>query len=296
VVEQSAVNRLVVGSSPTWGVIYSKNKLMTNNLDKLKIGNKSFNSRLMLGTGKYRTTQSAIASIEDSNCDIVTVAIRRLPVNLKNDNINFLNKLDWNKLWLLPNTAGSQTAEEAIRMAFLGHELACQVGQEDNFFVKLEVISDPKYLLPDPIGTLKAAEFLIRKGFTVLPYINADPMLALHLEDLGCATVMPLASPIGSGQGLNNLANIKIIIENASVPVIIDAGIGTPSEATQAMELGADGVLLNTAVAQSKNPSQMASAMRLGVQAGRLAYLAGRMEKKYYADASSPLEQISKLI
>jgi thiazole synthase len=174
-------------------------------------------------------------------------------------------------------------------MAFLGHELACQLGQEDNFFVKLEVISDPKYLLPDPLGTLKAAEFLVKKGFTVLPYINADPMLALHLEDLGCATVMPLGSPIGSGQGINNLTNIKIIIENSNVPVIVDAGIGTPSEATLAMELGADGVLLNTAVAQSKNPAQMASAMKLGVKAGRLAYLAGRMDKKNYATASSPL-------
>jgi thiazole synthase len=249
---------------------------MKQNLDKLKIGNKVFNSRLMLGTGKYKTPTDAIESIESSECEIVTVAIRRLPTDLKNDNTNFLNRLDWEKLWLLPNTAGSQTAEEAIRMAFL-------------------VISDPKYLLPDPIGTLKAAEFLIKKGFTVLPYINADPMLALHLEDLGCATVMPLGSPIGSGQGLNNLRNIQIIIENANIPVIVDAGIGTPSEATNAMELGADGVLLNTAVAQSKNPAQMASAMKLGVQAGRLAYLAGRMEKKYYASASSPLEQISKL-
>jgi thiazole synthase len=269
---------------------------MKENLDKLKIGNKFFNSRLMLGTGKYKTTNDAIDSIESSKCEILTVAIRRLPTNLKNDNISFLNKLNWEKLWLLPNTAGSQTAEEAIRMAFLGHELACQIGQEDNFFVKLEVISDPKYLLPDPIGTLKAAEFLIKKGFTVLPYINADPMLALHLEDLGCATVMPLGSPIGSGQGLNNLGNIKIIIENANIPVIVDAGIGTPSEATQAMEIGADGVLLNTAVAQSKNPAQMATAMQLGVKSGRLAYLAGRMEKKYYASASSPLEQISKLL
>jgi thiazole synthase len=248
----------------------------------------------MLGTGKYKTTNDALTSIETSDCDIVTVAIRRLPTNLKNDTSSFLNDLDWEKLWLLPNTAGSQTAEEAIRMAFLGHELACQIGQPDNFFVKLEVISDPKYLLPDPIGTLKAAEFLVKKGFTVLPYINADPMLALHLEDLGCATVMPLGSPIGSGQGLNNLANIKIIIENSSIPVIVDAGIGTPSEATAAMELGADGILLNTAVAQSKNPGQMAKAMNLGVKAGRLAYLAGRMEKKYYADASSPLQQISK--
>jgi thiazole synthase len=269
---------------------------MKENFDKLKIGNKFFNSRLMLGTGKYKTTADAVNSIENSECEIVTVAIRRLPMNLKNDNISFLNNLNWKKLWLLPNTAGSQTAEEAIRMAFLGHELACQIGQEDNFFVKLEVISDPKYLLPDPIGTLKAAEFLVKKGFTVLPYINADPMLALHLEDLGCATVMPLGSPIGSGQGINNLTNIKIIIENANVPVIIDAGIGTSSEATIAMEIGADGVLLNTAVAQSKNPSQMAYAMNLAVKAGRLTYLAGRMEKKSYASSSSPLYQISKLL
>ncbi len=268
---------------------------MNKNFDNLQIGDKFFNSRLMLGTGKYKTAEDAITSIDSSECEIVTVAIRRLPTNLKNDTTSFLNNLDWNKLWLLPNTAGSQTAEEAIRMAFLGHELACQIGQEDNFFVKLEVISDPKYLLPDPIGTLKAAEFLVKKGFTVLPYINADPMLALHLEDLGCATVMPLASPIGSGQGLNNLSNIKIIIENANIPVIIDAGIGTPSEAAASMEVGADGILLNTAVAQSKNPAQMAYAMNLGVKSGRLAYLAGRMEKKYYANASSPLNYISKL-
>lgn len=268
---------------------------MKEQVDKLKIGNKLFNSRLMLGTGKYRTITDAVTSIQNSECEIVTVAIRRLPTDFKNDSTNFLNKLDWNKHWLLPNTAGSQTAEEAIRMAFLGHELACQIGQESNFFVKLEVISDPKYLLPDPIGTLKAAEFLIKKGFTVLPYINADPMLALHLEDLGCATVMPLGSPIGSGQGLKNLSNIEIIIENANIPVIVDAGIGTSSEANQAMEIGADGVLLNTAVAQSKNPGQMALAMKLGVQAGRLAYLSGRMEKKYYASASSPMTQISKL-
>ena len=293
-VEQSAVNRLVVGSSPTWGVFTIKQK-MSNKLDTLKIGDKFFNSRLMLGTGKYKTMNDAIDSIANSECEIVTVAIRRLPVNLENDNDSFLNFLDWNKLWLLPNTAGSQTAEEAIRMAFLGHELACQIGQEDNFFVKLEVISDPKYLLPDPIGTLKAAEFLVKKGFTVLPYINADPMLALHLEDLGCATVMPLGSPIGSGQGINNLSNIKIIIENSSIPVIIDAGIGNPSEAAKAMELGADGVLLNTAVSQSKQPKRMAKAMNLAVQSGRLAYLAGPMQKKQYAYASSPINKISQI-
>ena len=294
-VERSTVNRLVVGSSPTWGVVKTK-EYMENNSDKLIIGDKSFTSRLMLGTGKYKTTKDGIDSINSSGCEIVTVAIRRLPTNLKHDTTNFLNQLDWNKHWLLPNTAGSQTADEAIRMAFLGHELACRIGQEDNFFVKLEVISDPKYLLPDPIGTLKAAEFLIKKGFTVLPYINADPMLALHLEDLGCATVMPLGSPIGSGQGLTNLTNIQIIVENAQIPVIVDAGIGTTSEATMAMELGVDGVLLNTAVAQAKNPAQMAEAMNLGVKAGRLTYLAGRMEKKYYANASSPLNDISTLL
>ena len=293
-VEQSAVNRLVVGSSPTWGD-FSLEKRMKRNVDQLRIGEKTFNSRLMLGTGKYRTMKEAVNSIEESKCEMVTVAIRRLPTDLRNDTTTFLNQLNWKKLWLLPNTAGSQTAEEAIRMAFLGHELACEIGQEENFFVKLEVISDPKYLLPDPIGTLKAAEFLIKKGFTVLPYINADPMLALHLEDLGCATVMPLGSPIRSGQGLSTLNNLQIIIENAKIPVIIDAGIGTPSEAAQAIELGADGVLLNTAVSQAKNPAQMAHAMQLSVEAGRLGYLAGRMNKKYYANASSPLEQISKL-
>lgn len=267
---------------------------MENTLDPLKIGEKSFLSRLMLGTGKYKTSEDALKSIKVSECEIVTVAIRRLPTDINSDNISFLKYLDWKKLWLLPNTAGSQTAEDAIRMAFLGHELACQLGQPDNFFVKLEVISDPKYLLPDPIGTLKAAEFLVKKGFTVLPYINADPMLALHLEDLGCATVMPLASPIGSGQGLMNLSNLQIIIENAKIPVIIDAGIGAPSEATRAMELGADGILLNTAIAQAKNPPQMAFAMNLGVKSGRLGYLAGRMQKKYYANPSSPITQISQ--
>ena len=293
-VEQSAVNRLVVGSSPTWGV-FTKQRKMIKESDILKIGDKTFTSRLMVGTGKYKTAKDAIQSIEKSQCEMVTVAIRRLPLKLKKDTTSFLNSLDWRNLWLLPNTAGSQTAEEAIRIAFLGHELACRLGQENNFFVKLEVISDPKYLLPDPLGTLKAAEFLIKKGFTVLPYINADPILALHLEDLGCATVMPLGSPIGSGQGLKNLSNIQIIIENSNIPVIVDAGIGTASDATQAMELGADGVLLNTAIAQSKNPQQMATAMNLSVKAGRLAYLAGRMEKKQYASPSSPSNFITKI-
>ena len=267
---------------------------MINTSEKLKIGEKSFTSRLMLGTGKYKTINAAIQSIKRSESEVITVAIRRLPINLKDDTNSFLNFLDWKKLWLLPNTAGSQTAEDAIRIAFLGHELACRLGQEDNFFVKLEVISDPKYLLPDPIGTLKAAEFLVKKGFTVLPYINADPILALHLEDVGCATVMPLASPIGSGQGLTNITNLKIIIENSNIPVIIDAGIGSPSDANKAMELGADAVLLNTAISQANDPEQMAFAMNLAVQSGRLGYLAGRMRKKQYAIPSSPLTNISK--
>jgi len=267
---------------------------MIEDSNRLKIGKKFFKSRLMLGTGKYKSGDDAIQSIEASECEIITVAVRRLPTNLQDDNATFLSQLNWNKLWLLPNTAGSQTAEEAIRLAFLGHELACQIGQDDNFFIKLEVISDPKYLLPDPVGTLKAAKFLVKNGFTVLPYINADPILALHLEDIGCATVMPLGAPIGSGQGLNNLANISIIIENAAIPVIVDAGIGTPSEAAQALEMGAAGVLLNTAVAQAENSVQMAKAMNLGVQAGRLAYLSGRMIKKNYANASSPLSSISR--
>ena len=268
---------------------------MKSILDKLIIGNKEFNSRLILGTGKYKTIETTINSILFSKCEMVTVAVRRLPTNLNFDNVNFLTSLNWKDLWLLPNTAGSQTAEEAIRMAFLGHELACQLGQENNFFVKLEVISDPKYLLPDPIGTLKAAEFLVKKGFTVLPYINADPILALHLEDLGCATIMPLASPIGSGQGLKNLTNIQIIIENSNIPVIIDAGIRTPSDASLSMELGADAILLNTAVAQSKIPEKMAYAMKLAVESGRLGYLSGLMKKKQYATPTSPSDQISKL-
>ena len=270
--------------------------MINNNSNRLQIGSKYFNSRLMLGTGKYRDTIQAIESIKSSECEIVTVAVRRLPTNLDNDNTIFLKSLNWKKLWLLPNTAGSQTAEDAIRMAFLGHELAVQLGQTDNFFVKLEVISDPKYLLPDPIGTLKAAQFLVKNGFTVLPYINADPMLALHLEDIGCATIMPLGSPIGSGQGLNNLANIQIIIENANIPVVVDAGIGTPSQATQAMEIGSDAVLLNTAVAQSMDPKKMAMSMKLAVQSGRLAYLSGCMKRKKYAESSSPKSNISNFI
>ncbi|MDY7015461.1 MAG: thiazole synthase, partial [Cyanobacteriota bacterium] len=186
------------------------------------------------------------------------------------------------------NTAGCQTAEDAVRVARLGREMAKLLGQEDNNFVKLEVIPDPKYLLPDPIGTLEAAQQLIREGFAVLPYINADPLLAKRLEEAGCATVMPLGSPIGSGQGLKNAANIQIIVEEARVPVVVDAGIGTPSEAAQAMEIGADALLINSAIALAQNPVAMAKAMGLAAEAGRLAYLAGRIPVKTYASASSP--------
>ena len=254
----------------------------------LTIAGRTFQSRLMTGTGKYRTLEEMQQSITASGCQIVTVAVRRVQTNAPGHE-GLAEALDWTKLWMLPNTAGCQTADEAIRVARLGREMAKLLGQEDNNFVKLEVIPDLKYLLPDPIGTLSAAEQLVKEGFAVLPYINADPILAKRLEDVGCATVMPLASPIGSGQGLKNAANIQIIIENAGVPVVVDAGIGTPSEAAQAMELGADALLINSAIAGAKNPAAMARAMSLATVAGRLAYLAGRIPVKAYATASSPL-------
>lgn len=261
----------------------------------LVIGNKTFNSRLMIGTGKYETIEKATQSISNSAAEIVTVAVRRLNLKTIKQNNNLINNIDWTKHWLLPNTAGAKTAEEAIKLAFLGREFANQLGQVENQFLKLEVISDSKYLLPDPLGTVKAAEYLVKKGFTVLPYINADPMLAKHLEDIGCATVMPLGSPIGSGQGIKNLNNIQIIIENSTVPVIIDAGIGKPSEAALAMELGADAVLINTAIAQSNNPPLMAKAMSQAVIAGRNAYLAGKVNPTKFARSSSPVSGLNFL-
>nr|QUE28883.1 ThiG [Porphyropsis coccinea] len=268
-----------------------------SNLTKLTefiIGNKSFNSRLMLGTGKYKNVEEAKKSIEASKCEIVTVAVRRAQNHKLKGNSNIIDALNWNNLWMLPNTAGCETAEEAIRIAKIGREIAHYLGQEDNNFVKLEVIPDSKYLLPDPIGTLKAAEYLLQKGFTVLPYINADVILAKQLEELGCATVMPLGSPIGSGQGLQNLFNIQMIIDSVKIPVIIDAGIGTASEACQAMEIGADGILMNTAIAKAKNSQKMAKAMKDGTKSGRDAFLAGRMLNKNKANESSPLINISK--
>lgn len=256
--------------------------------DDLIIAGRKFHSRLMTGTGKYRNFDEMRQSIAASGCEIVTVAVRRVQTNAPGHE-GLAEAIDWSKIWMLPNTAGCQTAEDAIRVARLGREMAKLLGQEDNNFVKLEVIPDTKYLLPDPIGTLEAAEQLVKEGFAVLPYINADPLLAKRLEEVGCATVMPLGSPIGSGQGIRNTANIQIIIENAKIPVVVDAGIGTPSEAAQAMEMGADALLINTAIAQATNPAAMAQAMNLATVAGRLAYQAGRIPVKSYASASSPM-------
>ena len=227
-------------------------KLTTETLEEpLIIAGKKFTSRLMTGTGKYSTIETMQQSIEASGCEILTVAVRRVQTKAPGHE-GLAEAIDWQKIWMLPNTAGCQTAEDAVRVARLGREMAKLLGQEDNNFVKLEVIPDPKYLLPDPIGTLQAAEKLIKEGFAVLPYINADPLLAKRLEEVGCVTVMPLGSPIGSGQGIQNAANISIIIDNSTVPVVVDAGIGTPSEATQAMEIGADALLINSAIAKAK--------------------------------------------
>jgi thiazole synthase len=254
----------------------------------LIIAGKTFRSRLMTGTGKYPNLTEMQQCILSSGCEIVTVAVRRVQTQAPGHE-GLAEAIDWSKIWMLPNTAGCQTAEDAVRVARLGREMAKLLGQEDNNFVKLEVIPDTKYLLPDPIGTLQAAEQLVKEGFAVLPYINADPLLAKRLEEIGCATVMPLGSPIGSGQGIKNAANIQIIIDNSKIPVVVDAGIGAPSEATQAMEMGADALLINSAIALAQYPVGMAKAMGQATEAGRLAYLAGRIPVKDYAVASSPL-------
>ena len=255
---------------------------------QLTIAGRTFNSRLMTGTGKYPSMETMQQSVAASGCEIITVAVRRVQTKAPGHE-GLAEAIDWHKIWMLPNTAGCKTAEEAVRVARLGREMAKLLGQEDNNFIKLEVIPDAKYLLPDPIGTLQAAEQLIKEGFAVLPYINADPLLAKRLEEAGCATVMPLGSPIGSGQGIKNAANIAIIIEEAKVPVVVDAGIGTPSEAALAMEMGADALLVNSAIALAHNPVAMGRAMGLAAVAGRLAYLSGRIPIKQYASASSPL-------
>ncbi|MGK7877249.1 MAG: glycine oxidase ThiO [Xenococcaceae cyanobacterium] len=256
--------------------------------DKLTIAGRTFQSRLMTGTGKYSSIEQMQQSIAASGSQIVTVAVRRVQTKAPGHE-GLAEALDWTKLWMLPNTAGCKTASEAVRVARLGREMAKLLGQEDNNFVKLEVIPDSKYLLPDPIGTLQAAEQLVKEGFAVLPYINADPLLAKRLEEIGCVTVMPLGSPIGSGQGIKTEANTRIIIEEAKVPVVIDAGIGTPSEAAYGMEMGADALLINSAIALAENPVAMGQAMGLATEAGRLAYLAGRIPVKSCATASSPL-------
>ena len=249
--------------------------------DFLIIDNKKFQSRLLTGTGRHKNTNQLIRSIENTETEIITVAIRRLNFEANKEE-NILEIIKSKKLTILPNTAGCPTSKEAVFTAELARELT------ETDWIKLEVIPDSKYLLPDPIGTLEAAKELVEKGFKVLPYISADPVLALELEKIGCVTVMPLGSPIGSGQGIHTMESIKIIIEQSTVPVIVDAGIGVPSDAALVMESGADAVLINTAIAQAENPEIMASAFKLGVESGRQAFLAGRIPKKNIAVASSP--------
>ena len=255
--------------------------------DRLVIAGVELRSRLFLGTGKYPTDESMVAALDASGCELVTVALRRL--DLDNPKMKtILDLIDWKRYRILPNTAGCRTAEEAIRIA----RMARSMGLSD--WVKLEVIPDPRYLFPDPEETLKAARVLVSEGFQVLPYINADPVLAKKLEELGTVTVMPLGSPIGSGQGLQTLEQIRIIIEEARVPVVVDAGIGAPSDAALAMELGADAVLVNTAIALARDPGLMAEAIKGGVEAGRKAYTAGRIPKRGEGSPSSPTEGISR--
>jgi thiazole synthase len=256
--------------------------------DTLTIAGKTFSSRLFLGTGKFASPEETVAALEASGTELVTVAIRRLDLDNPNARTE-LDFIDWERYSVLPNTAGSSTVDEALFTARLGREVT------GSNWVKLEVIPDPKYLLPDPIGTLRAAEKLIAEGFVVLPYIHADPVLAKHLEEAGCSTVMPLGSAIGSGQGILTLHEIKIIIENAEVPVVVDAGIGAPSDAALAMETGADAVLVNTAISKAQDPPLMAAAMRKAVEAGREAYRAGRIPAKAYASASSPTGGVPSL-
>ncbi|WP_449540337.1 thiazole synthase [Ferdinandcohnia sp. Marseille-Q9671] len=247
----------------------------------LQIANRTFQSRLLLGTGKYPSFEIQKKAVEVSESEILTFAVRRMNI-FSEEQPNFLEQLDLTSYTLLPNTAGAKTAEEAVRIA----RLAKASGLCD--MIKVEVIGDDRTLLPDPIETLKASELLLEEGFIVLPYTSDDVVLARRLEELGVHAVMPAASPIGSGKGLINPLNLKFIIEQSSIPVIIDAGIGSPKDAAFAMELGADGVLLNTAVSGAKDPVKMAEAMKLAIKAGRLGFEAGRIEEKDYAVASSP--------
>ncbi|TYR75131.1 thiazole synthase [Rossellomorea vietnamensis] len=254
----------------------------------LKIGSYEFSSRLLLGTGKYPDFDIQKKAVDVSGTEVLTFSVRRMNIFEKGQP-NFLEKLDVKKYTLLPNTAGAKTAEEAVRTA----RLARASGLCD--MIKVEVIGDFQTLLPDPIETLKASEQLLDEGFTVLPYTSDDVLLAKRLQEMGVHAIMPGASPIGSGQGIINPLNLSFIIEQAAVPVIVDAGIGSPADAAYAMELGADGVLLNTAVSAAKDPVKMARAMKLAIEAGRLGYEAGRIPKKRYASASSPLEGMSTI-
>ncbi|MTT30639.1 thiazole synthase [Terrilactibacillus sp. BCM23-1] len=252
----------------------------------LKIGNQTFESRFLLGTGKFPDFKIQKQAVEVSKANILTFALRRMNV-FQPDQPNFLEMLDVDKYTLLPNTAGASTAEEAIRTA----HLAKASGLCD--MVKVEIIGDSRTLLPDPIETYKACEVLLEEGFILLPYISDDLVLAKRLEALGVHAVMPGVSPIGSGQGILNPTQLQLIIETINIPVIVDAGIGSPADAALAMSLGADGVLLNTAVSGAKDPVKMANAMRLAIQAGRLGYEAGRIDKREYAVPSSPVEGLS---
>lgn len=250
----------------------------------LKIANYKFQSRLLVGTGKYRDFQQTRAAIKASGAEIVTVALRRTNIGQDPGQDNLLDYIPMDEFTLLPNTAGCFNCEDAIRVCHLGRELL-----DGHNLVKLEVLADQKTLLPNVIDTIKAAEILVKENFQVMVYTNDDPIVAKQLEDIGCVAVMPLAAPIGSGLGIQNPYNILTIIENAQVPILVDAGVGTASDAAIAMELGCDGVLMNTAIAQAQDPIMMASAMNHAIQAGRMAYCAGRMPKRRFASASSPL-------
>jgi thiazole synthase len=247
--------------------------------DTWTLAGRTFQSRLIVGTGKYKDAEQTKAAIAASGAEIVTVALRRVDLDAKD---NLLSWIDRDRYLLLPNTAGCYTAEDAVRTLRLARELGIAE------LVKLEVIGDPRTLLPDNEQTLRAAEQLLDEGFTVLPYVSDDPIVCRKLEELGCAAVMPLAAPIGSGQGIRNPHNLRLVVEQAKVPVIVDAGVGTASDAAVALELGCDAVLMNTAIAEARDPVLMAEAMRLGVEAGRKAYRAGRMSRRAYASASSP--------
>jgi thiazole synthase len=253
--------------------------------DSFRLGDKVYKSRLIVGTGKYKDFHETRRAVEASGAEIVTVAVRRVNVTDPNKE-NLLDYLDPKRYTILPNTAGCYTAEEAVRTCRLAREAG--VGN----MVKLEVIGDERTLFPDIPATLEAARVLIQDGFVVLPYISDDTVAAKKLQEMGCAAVMPLGAPIGSGLGIRNPYNLRIILEQAKVPVIVDAGVGTASDAAVALEMGCDGVLMNTAIAGAKDPVLMASAMRLAVEAGRKAFLAGRIPRKLYATATSPLDGV----